>query len=64
MHFLQAHHVVSAIAAYFILSNLVDALKTVPPVMGGSRLYLFAYTFFQGLAGNVVSALRTFLSKK
>lgn len=64
MHFINTHPVVSALAAYFLLSNLVDAFAKVPPVAGGSRLYLFAYTFFQGFAGNLITALKFFLSKK
>lgn len=64
MNLITSHPAVSAIAAYYLLSSLVDAFAKVPPVTGGSRLYLFAYTLFQGLAGNIITALKTFLVKK
>lgn len=64
MHFIVSHPVVSAITACYILSTLVDALKQVAPRAGDSRLYIFAYAVIDGLAGNAVTALKAFLSKK
>jgi hypothetical protein len=64
MHFITSHPVVSAITACYILSTLVDALKQVAPRDGDSRLYVFVYAVIDGLAGNAVTALKAFLSKK
>lgn len=64
MSLILTHPVVSAIIAYFLLSALADGLNQVPPRPTDSRLYLFVYAVFQGLVGNVITALATFISKK
>jgi hypothetical protein len=64
MNFIAAHPVVSAIIACYTLSTLVDALKQVPPQPGDSRLFIFAYAFLNGIAGNAITALNAFLARK
>lgn len=64
MNLITSHPVVSAITAFYILSTLVDALKQVPPKPGDSRLYVFVYTVTNGLAGNAITALNSFLARK
>jgi hypothetical protein len=64
MHFILSHPVVSALTAYYLLSTFVDALKQVAPESGDSRLYKFVYAIADGLAGNLVTALKAFLARK
>jgi hypothetical protein len=64
MNLIMSHPVISALAAYFILSALVDAFAKVPPVPGDSRVYVFTYTFLNGFVGNVATAIKAFLVKK
>ena len=59
-----AHPVVAALTSYFVLSAFVDAFAKVAPVPGDSRIYVFAYSFVNALAGNVVTALKGFLTRK
>lgn len=64
MHLISSHPVVSALTALYLLSAIVDGLKLCPPQPGDSRLYVFTYTVINSLAGNLITALKTFLTKK
>lgn len=61
IHLVISHPVVAGFIAFFLFSNLVDALKPLAPKPTDGRLYVFLYTMTYGLAGNVVSAIRFLL---
>jgi hypothetical protein len=57
MNFYHAHPFGCAIGAFLLVSNFVDALRMCPPKATDGRLYLFAYTFLMGIAGNTTTLL-------